>query len=67
MTDQYLEKKAREEFDKSFTGTFRIEPRSLATYEPQAPRAPWYLDPESGGPNPPADERKPGIAYDDQF
>lgn len=33
-------------------------------YAPQAPETPWYLDPESGGPNPPAAQRKPGVKYD---
>ena len=37
------------------------------TYEPVAPLTPWYLDPESGGPNPPAGERKAGIKYDEPF
>lgn len=36
------------------------------TYEPAVPLTPWYLDPESGGPNPPADQRKPGIQYRDE-
>jgi IS1 family transposase len=35
------------------------------TYEPQEPLTPWYLDPESGGPNPPADLRKAGVKYED--
>lgn len=35
------------------------------TYEPAVPLTPWYLDPESGGPNPPAHLRKAGIQYDE--
>jgi IS1 family transposase len=35
------------------------------TYEPVAPLTPWYLDPESGGRNPPPELRKPGIRYED--
>ncbi len=34
------------------------------TYAPQTPLTPWYLDPESGGPNPPTEQRKSGIKYD---
>ncbi len=44
----------------------RYRPRTnRQTYEPRAPLMPWYLDPESGGRCPPMDQRKPGIAYDD--
>lgn len=39
---------------------------SHATYEPQAPLTPWYLDPESGGRCPPIDQRKAGIRYEDE-
>ena len=28
------------------------------TFEPQAPKTPWYLDPESGGPDPAKDFRR---------
>lgn len=34
------------------------------TWTPQAPLTPWYLDPESGGPNP--EIKKPGIRYEDR-
>jgi IS1 family transposase len=45
----------------------RYRPRkNRETYEPQTPLTPWYLDHESGGPNPPAGERKPGIRYRDE-
>lgn len=44
----------------------RYRPRSVTTtFEPQTPLTPWYLDPESGGRNPAPEDRKPGIAYDD--
>jgi len=33
------------------------------THTPQTPLVPWYIDPESGGPNPPAHLRKPGVLY----
>lgn len=44
----------------------RYKPRRTApkTYTPQAPLVPWYLDPESGGPNP--EIRKEGIRYEDR-
>lgn len=43
----------------------RYRPRAnRTTYEPQVVLTPWYLDAESGGPNPPANERKAGIQYE---
>ena len=38
----------------------RTEPKA---YAPQKPLTPWYLDKDSGGPNP--IYRKPGIRYQD--
>ena len=35
------------------------------TFEPKAPRTPWYLDPNSGGPDPAKDFRKEGVIYED--
>jgi IS1 family transposase len=35
------------------------------TFEPVTPLTPWYLDKDSGGPNPPVHERKAGIQYDE--
>jgi hypothetical protein len=37
----------------------------LDTRQPKDSRTPWYLDPTSGGPNPPLDQRKPDIIYAD--
>ena len=74
MTDQYLRTREEAEFEAAFNGKPqesvsrfakwkpRIGPR---TYKPRKPLTPWYLDPESGGPNPPHELRKPGIQYDD--
>ncbi len=45
-----------------FEAAFAQKPSSNRTHEPVAPLTPWYLDPESGGPNPVV--RKPGIKYD---
>ena len=57
-------RKEEKEFEAAFVSKFASEPTSMKTYEPQEPKTPWYLDPDSGGPNPPEDERKPGIDYD---
>ena len=35
------------------------------TFEPQTPRTPWYLDPESGGSDPAKDFRKENVIYGD--
>ena len=61
--------KLEAEFEAAFSTPKFTKPR---TYKPQQPTnkpkmLPWYLDPESGGPNPPHDERKPGIDYQDDF
>lgn len=40
---------------------FTAKPKNRLPVDPMAPKTPWYLDPESGGPNP--EVRKPGIAY----
>lgn len=39
--------------------------RTKVTFEPKEPHTPWYLDAESGGLNPPLDQRKEGIRYED--
>ena len=43
---------------------YKPRAKKLAIEPVAAPLIPWYLDPESGGPNPPAGERKTGIQYD---
>ena len=45
---------------------YRKTPPKQEIYATQTPLTPWYLDPESGGPNPPHDQRKAGIEYRDQ-
>ena len=57
MTERYL--KTQE--DAAFAG-FATKPTAKRVFEPQAPLTPWYLDKDSGGPNPQI--KKPGIAYD---
>lgn len=67
MTEAYLNAKEEAEFEKAFAD-FNVRPLARRTFQP-TPKAelltPWYLDPQSGGPNPPTEERKPGIRYDD--
>ena len=59
MTDAYM--KAQEV--RQFESVFATRPTALWTWEPVAPKTPWYLDPESGGPNPTV--KKAGIQYDE--
>lgn len=64
MTEAYLEAKDAAEFEKAFAG-FKSEPKSQRTYTPTPKHmllTPWYLDKESGGPNPKV--KTPGIKYD---
>lgn len=62
MTDDFLAAQNNLRFEQAFS-MFSTKPSSQRTYPPQKPLTPWYLDPESGGPNPPV--RKDGIKYDD--
>lgn len=63
MTDDYLRKQDELRFEIAFESQFSEKPRASRTYAPVTPKVPWYLDPESGGPNPIV--KKPGIAYDE--
>jgi IS1 family transposase len=60
--DAYDVRKLEEAYESAFSKLtpLRTEPRA---YEPQKPMTPWYLDKDSGGPNP--IYRKPGIKYQD--
>lgn len=62
MADAYEVRKLEEAYETAFSKMtpLRTEPRA---YEPQKPLTPWYLDKNSGGPNPVY--RKPGIKYQD--
>jgi IS1 family transposase len=62
MVDEYLRAQDDAKFEAAFVSKFSDAPTSRRTYEPRKPKTPWYLDPESGGPNPLF--KKPGIAYD---
>ncbi len=62
MTDEFLRKREEAEFEKAFAAKFNVKPLSMRTYPPQQPKTLWYLDPESGGPNPLV--KKPGVQYD---
>ncbi len=61
MMDNHYESKENAKFEKAFSRmrSPRTEPRA---YAPNAPKTPWYLDPENGGPYP--EVQKPGIAYE---
>ncbi len=62
MMDAYLAERERLQFEQAFTRLkFQAPRRGPKAFAPVAPRTPWYLDPESGGPDP--EVRKPGIAY----
>ena len=65
VTDAFLRRQEDRTFENAISQT-STTPTSRRTYTPtpkdQIP-VPWYLDPESGGPNPAV--KKPGIQYDD--
>lgn len=61
MTEAHLKAQDDAVFAAAFDG-FNTKPTSQRVWEPQAPKTPWYLDPESGGPNPAV--KKAGIQYD---
>ncbi|MBE7498648.1 MAG: hypothetical protein HS117_27225 [Verrucomicrobiaceae bacterium] len=61
MTDRYMKAQEEAAFAAAFEG-FSMKPRPVRVFEPQSPKTPWYLDPESGGPNPTV--KKPGIQYE---
>ncbi|MCX6853499.1 MAG: hypothetical protein NTV80_01180 [Verrucomicrobia bacterium] len=61
MIDAYLNDQKNKAFEEAFNLKFQAPRRTPKAYTPVAPRTPWYLDPESGGPDP--DVKKPGIAY----
>lgn len=68
MTGQHLKAKDDAAFEKAFESKFGPAPLPRRTYEPtpkEQLKTPWYLDPDSGGPNP--EVRKEGIAYADEL
>ncbi len=66
ITDDYLRAQDDAAFEAAFASKFAEKPSSRVTHTP-TPKSelltPWYLDPESGGPNPLV--KKPGIRYDE--
>jgi IS1 family transposase len=65
MTERYLEAQTNLEFEAAFERS-ASKPTASRIYEPTPKEellTPWYLDPESGGPNPAF--KKPGIRYDE--
>ena len=61
MTNAYAKSQEEKLFEQAFEG-FVSAPRTPRAYEPQAPLIPWYLDKDSGGPNPTV--KKAGVQYD---
>ncbi|HEX2747734.1 MAG TPA: hypothetical protein VHM91_07035, partial [Verrucomicrobiales bacterium] len=64
MIDAYHAAKLDAQFEAAFAAKFtqpRTEPK---THEP-VKLTPWYLDADSGGPNPLPAYRRPGIKYQD--
>ena len=64
MTDEYLKGKEDADFEAAFAN-FTVRPKPSRVTEPTAKDkllTPWYLDPESGGPNPTV--KKADIQYD---
>lgn len=66
MTEKYLKAQDDQAFEAAFA-KFATRPTAVRTYEP-TPKdklpTPWYLDPQSGGPNPAI--KKAGILYEDK-
>lgn len=66
MTDEYLAAQDERAFELAFESKFSEQPTTRRTYKP-TPKdkllVPWYLDPDSGGPNPLV--KKPGVRYDE--
>lgn len=68
MTEGYFKAKEEAAFNTAFTASkFTEQPRAKRTWEPVAPKTPWYHDADSGGPNPLPLYRRPGIKYQDEM
>jgi len=55
MADGYWQAKEEKAFENAFAG-FTSRPRAARVWQPQKPKVPWYLNPQSGGPPEPAGE-----------
>ena len=68
MMDAYEQEQQDAAFERAFALKLTPARKTPRSYEP-TPKdqllTPWYLDKDSGGANPPADQRKPGIQYED--
>lgn len=63
MTERYLKAQEDAAFEQAFANaSTSVKPRVQRVYEIKAPLTPWYLDKNSGGPNPAV--KKAGIQYD---
>ncbi|MBL9144014.1 MAG: hypothetical protein JNM99_10080 [Verrucomicrobiaceae bacterium] len=66
MTERYMKAQEDRQFEAAFAASeFSVKPTAQRVWEPKAPLVPWYLDKDSGGPNPTVKE--PGIAYESDF
>ena len=63
MTDAHMKSQEEAAFEAAFSN-YSTQPRTARTFEPVAPLTPWYLEPESGDPNPTV--KKAGIQYADE-
>lgn len=66
MVDAYWARQIEEAFEKEFQAKYTpIRHAHTKVYTPNpTPLVPWYLDKDSGGPNPPKHLRKAGIRYE---
>ena len=64
IIDGYCQRKTNAAFEAAFAARMTAPRTGPTTHEP-VKLTPWYLDARSGGPNPPAWQRKPGIKYQD--
>jgi len=66
MVDKYVAQQEHAAFEAAFEAKFTKPRKPLPVVtEPVIKLTPWYLDPESGGPNPAV--KKEGIQYDDNY
>jgi IS1 family transposase len=68
MMDQYEVEKAEAAFEEAFALKYTAPRNTPNSYEPTPKdklKTPWYLDKDSGGPNPAPEDRKEGIQYED--
>jgi hypothetical protein len=65
MIERFHEAKLAAAFEAAFEAKWTKQRNVPKSFEPRAPLTPWYLEVESGGPNPAI--RKEGVAYDSEL